>query len=192
MNKHMESHNEETKFCHYYNNGKICPYEEIGCKFKHKESTDCRFDRSCRFALCQFKHTKQGDGKEDGLNNDAQEKDKYDILEEYNKDEIKEEICCRFCWQGYHKCYEKLDENELIGIDVIRIKEDFKNCVEEEMFYCEACKFQNKDMTKVQDHFLSNQIERFALNCLECGKKFKTVKEFKRHMGNHHYVPKED
>ena len=42
-----------------------------------------------------------------------------------------EEICIRNCWQGYHKCYPKIKENELIGVDVKQIKEDFKNCVDE-------------------------------------------------------------
>ena len=52
-------------------------------------------------------------------------------MDEGDKYEIGEEICIRNCWQGYHKCYPKIKENELIGVDVKQIKEDFKNCVDE-------------------------------------------------------------
>ena len=45
-----------SKYCHYFNNFKECPYEEFGCKIKHEESQDCRFQRSCRNTLCQFRH----------------------------------------------------------------------------------------------------------------------------------------
>ena len=46
------------KCCHFYNNDKICPYEEIGCKFKHEVSNKCRYDKNCHIKLSQFKHTK--------------------------------------------------------------------------------------------------------------------------------------
>ena len=37
--KHELAHNSlNVKFCHYFNNGKDCPYEEIGCMFKHEPS----------------------------------------------------------------------------------------------------------------------------------------------------------
>ena len=55
LNKHTQSHHEATKFCHYFNNEKSCPYEIIGCMFQHANSGRCR--RSvCNNSLCQFKH----------------------------------------------------------------------------------------------------------------------------------------
>ena len=36
LKKHMRLHEESNiKTCHYFNNDKNCPYEEIGCKFLH-------------------------------------------------------------------------------------------------------------------------------------------------------------
>ena len=39
LRKHVNLHNDPSaKKCHYYNNGKICPFEEIGCQFLHEAS----------------------------------------------------------------------------------------------------------------------------------------------------------
>ena len=72
LKKHMEGHTETQKYCHYYNNQDVCPYSEISCKFKHEDSSKCRFDKNCRFKLCQFKHSKEGiqsvNNSDDGSN----------------------------------------------------------------------------------------------------------------------------
>ena len=39
------------------------------------------------------------------------------------------------------KCYELKEDNELFGIDVDKIKEDYEKCVEEGVYYCESCKY---------------------------------------------------
>ena len=37
LKKHMKMHlNVNTKICHYYKGNKSCPYDELGCKFRHK------------------------------------------------------------------------------------------------------------------------------------------------------------
>ena len=57
LKKHTDGHNNKSqKYCHYYNNDKSCPYEEIGCKFLHQISEKCVFGRKCKHKLCQFKH----------------------------------------------------------------------------------------------------------------------------------------
>ena len=57
MEKHTSDHRADVKFCHYFNNGKPCPYEKVGCKFKHETAPECRFNLKCTFKLCQFTHT---------------------------------------------------------------------------------------------------------------------------------------
>ena len=55
--KHEQAHSmTNVKFCHYFNNRKRCPYEEIGCMFQHKESQRCRYQNLCNNKLCQFQH----------------------------------------------------------------------------------------------------------------------------------------
>ena len=48
--------NKNTKKCHYYNNAKKCPFEEVGCKFVHEASEKCFFLNTCSNQLCQFQH----------------------------------------------------------------------------------------------------------------------------------------
>ena len=47
---------ENVKYCHYFNNSKHCPFEEVGCMFKHEISKNCRFQKHCKNKLCQFQH----------------------------------------------------------------------------------------------------------------------------------------
>ena len=77
----MEIHTGKVKYCHYYNNGKACPYEEIGCKFLHMESQMCPF-KPCKNSMCQFKHEIQietideesADGSEDAIDETSMKK----------------------------------------------------------------------------------------------------------------------
>ena len=63
----MKTHqlNMNIKNCHYYNNSKVCPYEQYGCKFKHNESKNCRYGDKCNLTLCQFKHSPDSKRKSD-------------------------------------------------------------------------------------------------------------------------------
>ena len=55
LRKHLSVH--ETRiYCHYFNNDKECPFEEIGCKFKHNISPPCKSE-GCNNLLCQYRHS---------------------------------------------------------------------------------------------------------------------------------------
>ena len=55
--QHMNVHeNPNIKNCHYYNNNKVCPYEPVGCKFKHVRSKQCALSTSCKRKLCSQQH----------------------------------------------------------------------------------------------------------------------------------------
>ena len=45
-----------VKFCHYFNNSKICPYAKFGCKFSHSDAKICKFNKSCKRKLCPYMH----------------------------------------------------------------------------------------------------------------------------------------
>ena len=57
--KHAQIHASRTdvKRCHYFNNNKQCPYEEIGCMFAHVASDICKFGESCSNNLCSYQHS---------------------------------------------------------------------------------------------------------------------------------------
>ena len=56
--KHKKIHQSSSKKrnCHFYNSGKICPFEELGCKFVHEYSDKCKLGDKCTFHMCHFKH----------------------------------------------------------------------------------------------------------------------------------------
>ena len=59
LEKHKKMHsNKKFTFCHYFNNKKVCPYKEIGCKFLHKKSNLCIMKDRCLKNLCQYQHEK--------------------------------------------------------------------------------------------------------------------------------------
>ena len=111
-------HNEDAPFCHFYNNGKPCPFQEIGCMFRHENSGQCK-TRLCTRKLCQFQHYANIEA-EDIQNQeilcdtiDENEKpDENDKIEENNKpDEIDtiDEFECHLC-NSIHSCKDSLEE----------------------------------------------------------------------------------
>ena len=63
LKKHERNHDEPNeKFCHYFNNFKKCPYIEFGCKFKHAESEQCKYQNHLRHNTRHRtnQHLKQG------------------------------------------------------------------------------------------------------------------------------------
>ena len=63
---HMKGH-ESKIFCHYFNNQKMCPFEELGCMFLHADSQKCKFQGNCSNKLCQFKHMDEDSETEDKI-----------------------------------------------------------------------------------------------------------------------------
>jgi hypothetical protein len=58
LRKHMKIHTEEFgKHCHYFNNNRKCPFEELVCKFLHAEAKICKLESKCRRRLCPLRHS---------------------------------------------------------------------------------------------------------------------------------------
>lgn len=56
LEKHIKMHStKKMTFCHYFNNNKVCPYEEIGCKFHYKKSYFCIKKGSCQIKYCRIR-----------------------------------------------------------------------------------------------------------------------------------------
>ena len=57
LKKHQESHASlKARKCHYFNNEKVCPFEEIGCMFDHTLSKMCSYGQGCSHKLCSYQH----------------------------------------------------------------------------------------------------------------------------------------
>ena len=81
-------HDKKMRVCHYFNNAKICPYMEIGCKFRHEVSEKCFFDEGCTNHLCQYRHKTVGKSIIKDTTNLDKDRYKVDGFIESNDNEI--------------------------------------------------------------------------------------------------------
>ena len=171
--KHSEMHsNDETKKCHYFNNDKLCPYEEVGCKFVHIDSEMCFNGTKCKNSLCSFKHKNI-----DSIN----EKSEKEILNGYENDmktfkiiqaEFEIDNACKKCTECKFTSNSygmiKLHENNVHcrNNSYDKIMEGFEIDDEEycevlsenigdeafERFKCELCNFENHSEGTLKVH----------------------------------------
>ena len=60
----MKIHTQKfVQYCHYYNNDKFCPYEDLDCKFLHQVDNDCKFGKKCNLKGCVQKDTQNKNWK---------------------------------------------------------------------------------------------------------------------------------
>ena len=58
LRQHVSVHeNQNIQNCHYCNNAEECPFERVGCKFKHVKSEECKNHNDCKRMLCPKQHT---------------------------------------------------------------------------------------------------------------------------------------
>ena len=81
MEKHVRISHENVKlFCHYFNNGVECPYNDE-CIFVHEDSEVCKYGAMCERNNCMYKHKEE---------NDDDKNEELDITEENEVDESDE------------------------------------------------------------------------------------------------------
>ena len=80
LEKHVQIHTQKfVQYCHYYNNDKFCPFEELGCKFLHTIAQKCRLGHKCKIRLCPRRHSESDtetdrDTKHVGDNDETEDK----------------------------------------------------------------------------------------------------------------------
>ena len=190
LKKHKEGHESNLKkFCHYFNNDKTCPFEEIGCMFFHQDSESCKYGDNCQNGLCQFKHGKET--TDDAINiNDL--KENFDKLSEEEKLESTDFLCSIYCKSyEYHRCTQEHFEL-FMGCDVMNITEDFVDDDEEDIatFYpCDKCEQKFVDHDKLRVHFSENHIQEEYIKCSvnECSFQAQTINVLTMHIGVDHF-----
>ena len=81
LEKHIEAVHEHCKlFCHYYNNDKVCPFNEQ-CIYLHEDSGMCKFGKGCERVLCMFGHEDNDAvniADEDESDSDEEDEEEYE------------------------------------------------------------------------------------------------------------------
>ena len=159
LNMHSRVHQSDKsiKFCHYFNNGKSCPFEKYGCKFKHADSEDCKYKEKCNRKLCPFKHKskssheKSNDDKEGEIipvsseteiAPEVEEKEKYEGLEHYEAREI---FCDNYCSKDYNiHNHTTTKHKKFKGVNISEAKGNFP---------CDTCEYVSSDIQEHRQHF---------------------------------------
>ena len=179
LNKHIQAHAMlNVKTCHYFNNGKLCPFDAVGCMFKHEKSDECRFLQNCKNKLCPFQHPlneETMDTSEDNQTNvsvdtlnianrvnaeNLTKNSNVDDLDDDSECEVEEEdLQCELCGRISDNFDEYLDHK---GENI---------CVN----YCNFCdeSFQLEDKEGLKTHT--------EKHCVKCEKLFSTKKLLKSH-----------
>ena len=196
--KHKTIHDKiNVKFCHYFNNNKLCPFEEIGCMFLHAKSKLCRFKQSCKNDLCQFQHAHevvdkamsdhsadQTDNEENPRTNKAitAAKDTNDSSNNLEAEKISNERNVDENLDNESDSDLESEEGEDLECeDCGKVSDNFDEYIEHRgmggcAFYCDPC---NETFRYEEDLKMHEQ-----KHCTKCGKEFSPEKILKKHKTN--------
>ena len=188
MEKHRINHTDQNmKKCHYFNNGKVCPFEDIGCMFAHVISGDCKFGNACRNKLCSFRHTFENERNLDKL------KEAFEKLSDDEQHESREVLCDYICAapDGYHKCFSDEDYKRFDVCDLTEFTELYDPFKKQriECFPCIKCRRGFKDCSLLKEHFQKCHDEIKHIDCpvsSECEYASESVDTIVMHIGIEH------
>lgn len=101
LKKHIINHSATNlKGCHYYNNQKTCPFEELGCMFAHTMSGMCKFMNNCKNKLCSFQH-EEYESESDNM--------EVEVKETSEESEDEDSCRCQVCGKIFMNLDKMLD-----------------------------------------------------------------------------------
>ena len=164
LRTHKKIHeNTKTQYCHFFNNELPCPYEEIGCMFRHVEAPNCRYQTCCTRTLCPFKHKNVENYSDESVvseydektRNDEESDDEEEI--DFEKYDVAENVAdldlhpfrCQKCTKTF--------ENQIKLIEHVEGQHVQKEKVRRDILYPEKCRHCEKCITTRRDmefHYL--------------------------------------
>ena len=186
-----------VKCCHYFNNEKLCPFEEIGCMFRHAESKNCRFKQLCKIKLCQFQHKDQECSENGTL--DEKAGTNVEGVETIEMDQKKCEkpvteparVTCKICFrylntnsdlENHMKEEHKNSEAPSSYFFHTLDSEEEEEEEEEEDLECEDC---GKVSDNFDEYIEHRGIGDCAFYCNPCNQTFRFEKDLKIHTEKH-------
>lgn len=184
LKKHQGIHiGQNIKRCHFFNNQKTCPYEEIGCMFEHSFSGNCRYGSNCDKTMCSFQHNRRDKLFRcedcDFVGKTETELGKH-MDEKHEGWRVTQPFCDYFCRveHNMHICWSSEDFHEWIGFDI------WKTCTtmeSESVYKCLRCDKTDDDDEKMREHIEENHAQDKALKCNFCDHEDKGWLSLKKH-----------
>ena len=151
--KHTQISHENVKiYCYYYNNKKICPYDNE-CIFLHEESKSCKFGNLCERLFCMFKHEIET-AEEQGSIEETIENDDVNFIEiieteiiEVESDNVVENIKIVNVDEP-----DDMDLNEEISNSTFIKPSQADQNLNDKKFKCDKCDFASARKASIDDH----------------------------------------
>ena len=182
LKKHVRISHENVKlFCHYFNNGLECPYNDE-CIFLHQDSEVCKYGAMCERNNCMYKHEEENDDEENGDEENSDE----EIGDEENTEENNVDVDHgnrTFMNPFLSNSKESVVEEKDIE-DNSEVKSTVNEQTVEESFKCKLCIFQTTDSKRFKRHQFENHSVKGKYLCIACHEEFESRKQFNSH--NYH------
>ena len=202
LKKHQKLHaRQNNRKCHYFNNSKPCPFEELGCMFEHSYSKNCKFGGKCDRTLCSYRHI-NNIVSDDSISIEQQkefliceecdlecktenELDKH-IDDEHEGWKISRMFCDYFCRteHGIHICWSNEDFKEFLGFD---IWSTYTGDESDTVFKCLKCDMEDDDKENMKKHIEEQHKHEITSKCNFCTYEDKSWLGLKKHYKTYHY-----
>ena len=113
----MLMNSKKPNFCHYYNNGNNCPYQDIGCMFLHERAGRCNF-RNCKKVLCQYQHEEEEYCEEIVNVSEADEAHEEFVEIQENDGELVDDDSCHLCGNMFLSQDALIEHMKTVHIDI--------------------------------------------------------------------------
>ena len=188
LEKHQEIHKDKNiKRCHYFNNQKDCPFEEIGCMFQHTYSGICRYGEKCKKIMCSFQHSidESFECDECGLTFKTETELGKHIDEKHEGWRVTQNFCDYFCRVEHdvHICWSSEDFHNYIGFDIWKTRTTMES---ESVFKCLRCDKTDDDSDRMREHIAQKHTLDKASKCNFCEHEDKTWLGLKKHYKLNH------
>ena len=187
LKKHTLSHEQTSiKYCHYFNNDKVCPYEEIGCMFRHEKSKPCKFNEFCKNKLCPFQHNLRKESIDQTAKqvpkNGKTNVDDLDMSKQTESQPINPvRISCKVCFR-WVKDESDLENHMVNEHNIESCSESEDSEFEAEDLECDDCGLVSIDFDAYIEHRGRGDC---VLYCNFCDKTFKDEKDLEKHIAKH-------
>ena len=195
-------------FCHYFNNHKPCPYDEIGCMYSHEQSEACRFQKLCKNKLCQFQHSSDNSVQDvinvhteySDIDNESRDSQNFETadqgkkLTETNESNDDLDLSNQTKRKSCKICFRWLKDDDDVKSHMLnehKTKSSFENMneydseseeEEEEDLQCDDCGKVSDDFDSYIEH---RGIGDCVVYCDHCDKTFKEEVDLMKHMEKH-------
>ena len=194
LRKHKRMHKQQNTInCHYFNNKKDCPFEKIGCMFRHAYSKMCKYGNNCDKVMCSFQHNndEKVTGKRKWNCDECEftaiaEKDLADHLDDVHEYwNWNDSFCDNFCRGdlGMHICMSYMDFEEYIGFDV---KNTFSTEETDYNYQCLKCHKTDEAKNNMQSHIKEKHKLNKVTKCNLCMYEATSFTGLKKHFRSKH------